>query len=136
LQLLPGPEAQQLATYLGWLLHRTAGGLVAGILFVLPGALVMLGLSILYAVYGNLPLVGAVFFGVKAAVLAIVVDALLRIGRRALRNRALIGIAAAAFVAIYVLDVPFPLIVLGAALIGPGRLPNRGLSRRYVRSKR
>jgi chromate transporter len=116
--LLPGPEAQQLVTYLGWLLYRTAGGLVAGILFVLPGALVMLGLSILYAVYGNLPLVGAVFFGVKAAVLAIVVEALLRIGHRALRNRVLIGVAAAAFVAIYVLDVPFPLIVLGAALIG------------------
>jgi chromate transporter len=116
--LLPGPEAQQLATYLGWLLHRTAGGLVAGILFVLPGALVMLGLSILYAVYGNQPLVAAVFLGVKAAVLAIVVEALLRIGRRALRNRVLIGVAAAAFVAIYVLDVPFPLIVLGAAVIG------------------
>ena len=116
--LLPGPEAQQLATYLGWLLHRTAGGLVAGILFVLPGALVMLGLSILYAVYGNQPLVAAVFLGVKAAVLAVVVEALLRIGRRALRNRVLIGIAAAAFVAIYVLDVPFPLIVLGAAVIG------------------
>jgi chromate transporter len=116
--LLPGPEAQQLAIYLGWLLHRTAGGLVAGILFVVPGALVMLGLSILYAVYGNLPLVAAVFFGVKAAVLAIVVEALLRLGRRALHNRVLVDIAAAAFVAIYALDVPFPLIVLGAAVIG------------------
>lgn len=116
--LLPGPEAQQLATYLGWLMHRTAGGLVAGILFVLPGALVMLSLSILYAFFGNLPLVAAVFLGVKAAVLAVVVEALLRIGRRALRNRILVGIAAAAFVAIYMLDVAFPLIVLGAAAIG------------------
>lgn len=116
--LLPGPEAQQLATYLGWLMHRTAGGLVAGILFVLPGAFVMLCLSILYALYGNLPLVAAAFLGVKAAVLAVVVEALLRIGRRALRNRILVSIAAAAFAAIYVLDVAFPLIVLGAAAIG------------------
>lgn len=116
--LLPGPEAQQLATYLGWLMHRTAGGLVAGILFVLPGALVMLCLSILYALFGNVPLVADAFLGIKAAVLAVVVEALLRIGRRALRNRILVGIAAAAFVAIYVLDVPFPLIVLGAAAVG------------------
>jgi chromate transporter len=99
-------------------MHRTAGGLVAGILFVLPGALVMLCLSSLYALFGNLPLVAAAFLGVKAAVLAIVVEALLRIGRRALRNRVLVGIAAAAFVAIYALDVAFPLIVLGAAAIG------------------
>jgi len=97
--LLPGPEAQQLAVYLGWLVHRTAGGLVAGILFVLPGALVMLCLSIVYALFGNLPLVAAAFLGVKAAVLAIVVEALLRIGRRALRSRVLVGIAAAAFIA-------------------------------------
>ncbi|MBL8659794.1 MAG: chromate efflux transporter [Rhodospirillales bacterium] len=116
--LLPGPEAQQLATYLGWLMHRTAGGLVAGILFVLPGALVMLCLSILYAMFGNLPLAAAAFLGIKAAVLAVVVEALLRLGRRALRNRVLVGIAAAAFVAIYVLDLAFPLIVLGAAAVG------------------
>ncbi len=115
--LLPGPEAQQLATYIGWLLHRTAGGLIAGLLFVLPGVLVMLGLSILYVLYRDVSFVDAVFFGVKAAVVAIVVEAVLRIGRRALRNRALIGIAVAAFIAIYVFRVPFPLIVLlsGAA---------------------
>ncbi len=116
--LLPGPEAQQLATYIGWLLHRTAGGLVAGLLFILPGALVMLGLSILYGSYRHLPLVDAVFFGVKAAVLAVVVEAVLRIGRRALRNRALVAIAIAAFVAIYVFRVPFPLIILAAGIAG------------------
>ncbi|TIU32496.1 MAG: chromate transporter, partial [Mesorhizobium sp.] len=85
--LLPGPEAQQLAIYIGWLLHRTAGGLVAGILFVVPGALVMLALSSLYVLYGDMPLVAALFFGVKAAVLAIVIEAVIRIGRRALKNR-------------------------------------------------
>jgi len=116
--LLPGPEAQQLAVYVGWLLHRTAGGLVAGILFVLPGALVILGLSILYAFYSEAPLVEAVFFGVKAAVLAVVVEAVLRISRRALKNGAMIAVAAAAFVGIYVLDVPFPIIVLAAGAVG------------------
>jgi chromate transporter len=116
--LLPGPEAQQLATYVGWLLHRTAGGLVAGTLFVLPGALVVLALSILYAEFGDVAAVEAVFFGVKAAVLAIVVEALVRIARRALAGRAHWAIAAAAFVAIFFLAVPFPLIVLGAGLAG------------------
>lgn len=116
--LLPGPEAQQLAVYIGWLMHRTAGGLVAGILFVLPGCLTMLLLSILYATLGHVPLVSALFFGLKAAVLAIVVDAVLRIGRRALRNRAMGCIAAAAFIAIFAFQVPFPLIVLGAAMLG------------------
>ncbi|MFL1875182.1 chromate efflux transporter [Hansschlegelia beijingensis] len=116
--LLPGPEAQQLAIYVGWLLHRTAGGLVAGLLFVLPGALVMLALSATYAAYHDAPLVEAAFFGVKAAVLAIVVEAVLRIGRRALRNRAMVAIAAASFLGIYVLNLPFPLIVLLAALVG------------------
>ena len=116
--LLPGPEAQQLAIYIGWLLHRTAGGLVAGILFVLPGAAVMLGLSILYALYRRVGLIDAVFFGVKAAVLAVVVEAVLRIGRRALKNRAMVAIAAAAFLGIYVLHVPFPVIVLAAGLCG------------------
>ena len=91
--LLPGPEAQQLATYVGWLMHRTLGGLIAGLLFVLPGAFVMLGLSILYAFYRHVPLIDAVFFGVKAAVLAVVVEAVLRIGKRALKNRIMIGIA-------------------------------------------
>ncbi|RYE72339.1 MAG: chromate transporter, partial [Hyphomicrobiales bacterium] len=86
--LLPGPEAQQLATYIGWLMHRTLGGLIAGLLFILPGALVMWGLSLLYVLYRQIPLVDALFFGVKAAVLAIVVEAGLRISKRALKNRA------------------------------------------------
>lgn len=116
--LLPGPEAQQLATYIGWLLHRTLGGLVAGILFVLPGAIVMLALSILYAGFREVTIVEAVFFGIKAAVLAVVIEAVLRIGRRALKNRAMGALAAAAFVAIFFLAVPFPFIVIGAALIG------------------
>lgn len=116
--LLPGPEAQQLAIYIGWLLHRTVGGLVAGILFVIPGALVMLALSSLYVLYGDMPLVAALFFGVKAAVLAIVIEAVIRIGRRALKNRVMVSIAVAAFIAIYALNVPFPLIVLFAGLTG------------------
>jgi chromate transporter len=116
--LLPGPEAQQLATYIGWLLHRTWGGIVAGGLFVLPGVIVMLALSWLYVRYSSLGPVAALFFGLKAAVLAVVVEAVLRIGRRALRNRFMVGIAAAAFLAIYCFKVPFPWIVVGAALIG------------------
>ena len=116
--LLPGPEAQQLAVYIGWLMHRTAGGLVAGLLFILPGALVMLGLSILYVLYREVPLVDALFFGVKAAVLAVVIEAVLRIGRRALKNRAMVAIAMAAFVGIYLFRIPFPLIILGAGIIG------------------
>ncbi|RUW90003.1 chromate transporter [Mesorhizobium sp. M7A.F.Ca.US.010.02.1.1] len=116
--LLPGPEAQQLAIYVGWLLHRTIGGLVAGILFVVPGALVMLVLSSLYMLYGDMPLVAALFFGVKAAVLAIVIEAVIRIGRRALKNPVMVSIAVAAFIAIYALNVPFPLIVLFAGLTG------------------
>ncbi|MCB4768380.1 chromate efflux transporter [Ancylobacter sp. Lp-2] len=116
--LLPGPEAQQLATYIGWLLHRTAGGLMAGLLFVLPGTVVMLALSALYALYRHVPLVDALFFGVKAAVLAIVVQAVLRIGRRALRNRLMVGIAVAAFLGLYVLHLPFPLIIALAGLAG------------------
>lgn len=116
--LLPGPEAQQLATYIGWLLHRTWGGIVAGGLFVLPGVIVMLVLSWLYVRYSSLGPVAALFFGLKAAVLAVVVEAVLRIGRRALRNRFMVAIAAAAFLGIYFFKVPFPLIVVGAALIG------------------
>jgi chromate transporter len=116
--LLPGPEAQQLATYVGWLLHRTRGGLAAGILFVLPGALVVLGLSILYASFRELTAVAALFYGLKPAVLAVVIEAVDRIGRRALRGPAHVAIAAAAFVAISFLAVPFPAIVAGAALIG------------------
>jgi len=116
--LLPGPEAQKLATYVGWLLHGTRGGLAAGILFVLPGAFVILGLSLLYALGRGIPAVDGALFGIKAAVLVIVVEALLRIGRRALKTRLLIGLAGAAFIGIFFLDLPFPLIVAGAAAIG------------------
>jgi chromate transporter len=116
--LLPGPEAQQLTVYIGWLLHRTRGGLVAGTLFVLPGFVAIMALSWLYAGLGDVPTVEALFFGLKAAVLAIVLEAVVRMGRRALRNRVMVAIAAAAFVAIFVFDVPFPLIILGAGLIG------------------
>ena len=128
--LLPGPEAQQLATYVGWLLHRTAGGVAAGTLFVLPGALVVLALSIIYAQYHGVPLVTALFAGLKPAVLAVVVEAVLRSGRRALCTRPLVALAGAAFVAIFALRVPFPAIVAGAAALGfaaarlsPGWLP-------------
>ena len=116
--LLPGPEAQQLATYIGWLLHRTAGGLVAGLLFILPGAVTMLGLSVLYVGFRHLELVGALFWGIKPVVIAIVLEAVLRIGKRALRRRIGWGIASLAFVGIFFFMVPFPLIVLGAALMG------------------
>jgi len=116
--LLPGPEAQQLATYVGWLMHRTLGGLMAGGLFILPGIVAIMGLSWVYALYGKVGFVSALFFGLKAAVLAIVLEAVMRIGRRALKNRILIGLAAAAFVAIFFLDAPFPLIILAAGLIG------------------
>jgi len=116
--LLPGPEAQQLAVYIGWLLHRTRGGLVAGSLFVLPGFLAIMGLSWLYAAFGHVGLVEALFFGLKAAVLAIVLEAVLRIGRRALRNRVMVAIAALAFIGIFALDLPFPFIILSAALAG------------------
>ena len=116
--LLPGPEAQQLATYIGWLLHRTWGGIVAGGLFVLPGMLVMLVLSWLYVRYYSLAPIAALFFGLKAAVLAVVLEAVLRIGRRALRNRFMVALATAAFLAIYFFKVPFPWIVAAAALTG------------------
>jgi chromate transporter len=116
--LLPGPEAQQLATYVGWLLHRTAGGLVAGLLFILPGAVAIMALSIVYALYGNVGLIAALFFGLKAAVLAIVLQAVVRVGRRALRNRVMVALAAAAFIAIFAFDVPFPLIIIAAGVIG------------------
>jgi len=116
--LLPGPEAQKLATYVGWLLHGTRGGLAAGILFVLPGALVILGLSLLYALGRGVPAVDGALFGIKAAVLVIVVEALVRIGRRSLKTRSLLGLAGLAFIGIFFLDLPFPLIVAGAAAIG------------------
>ncbi len=116
--LLPGPEAQQLATYIGWLMHRTRGGILAGGLFVLPGAIAIMALSWIYALLGHLGIVAALFFGLKAAVLAIVVQAVVRVGKRALKNRILQAIAAAAFVAIFLFDVPFPLIVLTAGIVG------------------
>lgn len=116
--LLPGPEAQQLATYVGWLLHGWRGGLTAGTLFVLPGAMVILVLSYIYAAFQSVPFVQAVFFGLKCAVLAIVVEAVIRIGKRALKSRFAYGIALTAFVAIFFFGVPFPAIVAAAALIG------------------
>ncbi|MCV0398055.1 MAG: chromate efflux transporter [Rhizobiaceae bacterium] len=116
--LLPGPEAMQLATYIGWLMHRTLGGIIAGTLFVFPGVVAIMALSWVYALYGNVGPVEALFFGLKAAVLAIVVQAVVRIGSRALKNNAMLAIAAASFVAIFGFGVPFPLIILAAGLIG------------------
>src|SRR6476660_6864586 len=123
--LLPGPEAMQLATYVGWMLHGTLGGLAAGFLFVLPGAVVVLALSIAYALYGHVPLVEAAFVGIKAAVLVIVIEALLRVARRALRKPSHWIIAAAAFVAIFFFAVPFPLVIAAAALAGYALAENR-----------
>jgi chromate transporter len=116
--VLPGPEAQQLATYIGWLMHRTRGGLIAGGLFVLPSLFILIGLSWVYIAFGEVPWVAGLFYGIKPAVTAIVVQATVRIGSRALKNGAMWAIAAAAFVAIFALKLPFPLIVLGAALTG------------------
>jgi chromate transporter len=116
--LLPGPEAQQLATYIGWLMHRTRGGLIAGGLFILPGIVAIMALSWIYALFGKVGIVSALFFGLKAAVLAIVFEALVRIGKRSLKNCIMLGLAAAAFVAIFFLRVPFPIIILAAGLIG------------------
>ncbi|MBZ3692879.1 chromate efflux transporter [Phyllobacterium calauticae] len=116
--LLPGPEAHQLAIYIGWLLHKTRGGLVAGILFVLPGFLSILALSYIYVIFGNVGVIEGLFSGLKAAVLAVVLQAVARIGRRALKNRVMVLIAVAAFLAIFAFRVPFPLIILTAAIIG------------------
>ena len=116
--LLPGPEAQQLATYVGWLLHRTRGGLVAGCLFVLPGLLAIMALSLVYVALGDVRPVEGLFFGLKAAVLAVVIDAVVRLSRRALKNRTMVGLAVAAFVAIFFFDVAFPAIILAAGAIG------------------
>src|SRR5262249_11437570 len=116
--LLPGPEAQKLATYIGWALHGVRGGLVAGILFVLPGAFVMLGLSLLYALGRGVPAIDGALFGIKAAVLVIVVEALIRIGKRALKTTLLISLSGLAFVGIFFFALPFPLIVGLAALVG------------------
>src|SRR5688572_7069912 len=128
--LLPGPEAQQLATYIGWLMHKTRGGLAAGLLFVLPGFVSILALSLLYAGFRDLPAIAALFFGLKAAVLAVVVEAVLRVGKRALKTRLMVLLAALAFIAIFFFDVPFPVVVLAAGLFGflgsrlfPGAFP-------------
>jgi chromate transporter len=116
--LLPGPEAQQLATYIGWLMHKTKGGLTAGLLFVLPGFLSIMALSWIYVIFGKVGIVQGLFFGLKAAVLAIVIEAVVRVGKRALKNRVMVGIAAAAFIAIFFYDVPFPLIIVLAGALG------------------
>ncbi|MBI5660229.1 MAG: chromate efflux transporter [Nitrosomonadales bacterium] len=116
--LLPGPEAQQLATYIGWLMHRTWGGIIAGVLFVLPSLFILTALSWVYIAFGDVPLVAGLFYGIKPAVTAIVVQAAQRIGSRSLKNNLLWAIAAASFVAIFALNVPFPAIVAGAALVG------------------
>ena len=116
--VLPGPEAQQLATYIGWLMHRTWGGIVAGSLFVLPSLFILIALSWIYLTFGDLPLVAGLLYGIKPAVTAVVLFAAYRIGSRTLRNPALWAIAAVAFLSIFVFDVPFPLIVLGAAAVG------------------
>ncbi|MGH8612108.1 MAG: chromate efflux transporter, partial [Gammaproteobacteria bacterium] len=116
--LLPGPEAQQLATYIGWLMHRTWGGVVAGGLFVLPSLVILIALSWIYIAFGDLPLVAGLFYGIKPAVTAIVAQAAHRIGSRTLKNGLLMAIAVAAFVAMFALNVPFPAIVVAAALVG------------------
>ncbi|WP_183430614.1 chromate efflux transporter [Mesorhizobium sp. RMAD-H1] len=116
--LLPGPEAHQLAIYIGWLLNRTLGGVIAGVLFVLPGFLSILALSYIYVLFGNVTFIEGLFFGLKCAVLAVVLQAVFRIGGRALKNRVMVAIAAAAFIAIFFLHIPFPLIIIAAGLIG------------------
>jgi chromate transporter len=116
--LLPGPEAQQLATYIGWQLHGTRGALAAGILFVLPSVFILWGLSWTYAALGSIPSVAALFFGLKPAVAAIVADAVIRIGKKSLKNKAMVALAALSFIAIYFLNTPFPAIVLSAGIIG------------------
>jgi chromate transporter len=116
--LLPGPEAQQLATYIGWLLHGTKGGIIAGTLFVLPGFFVIMGLSALYAAFHESSWLASLFFGLKAAVLAIVIEAVIRVGRRALKNQVMIGLAALALVALFAFSAPFPIVILVAGLVG------------------
>src|SRR3712207_3997234 len=116
--LLPGPEAQQLAVYIGWLLNGTRGGLVAGILFVIPGVVALLALSAIYVAFGDTTVVTALFAGLAPAVLAIVVQAVVRVGRRALAHRALVGLAVAAFIALALFGVSFPIVVAAAAVAG------------------
>jgi chromate transporter len=123
--LLPGPEAMQLATWIGWRLHGVKGGLIAGGLFVLPGAVVVLALSLIYAAFGQVPIVAALFTGVQAAVIAIVIEALIRVSKRALKSREAYVIAIAAFIGLFFLDLPFPVIILAAAIWGFIRTPAR-----------
>ena len=132
--LLPGPEAQQLATYLGWLMHGVKGGVAAGLLFVLPGALVMLGLSAIYVAFGEVPFVSALFFGLKAAVLVLVVEALLRVANRALQGVLPWAVAGLAFAALFLLQLPFPVVVLAAAAAGYA-LPTAFVSTGHGRAK-
>jgi len=121
--LLPGPEAMQLATWIGWRLHGVRGGLIAGGLFVIPGALIVLGLSVLYAAYGQVPMVAALFTGIQAAVIAVVIEALIRVSKRALKSREAYVIAAAAFAGLFLFKVPFPVIILAAGIWGYLRTP-------------
>jgi len=116
--ILPGPEAQQLATFIGWLMHGQVGGLMAGGLFILPGALTMLALSLLYVSFGHLPLVAAVLVGLKSAVLVLIAQAVYRLGRRILTSKLKLALACAAFLGLFVLQMPFPLVIFGAALLG------------------
>ncbi len=144
--LLPGPEAHQLAIYIGWLMHRWPGAIIAGGLFVVPGIISIMGLSYIYAAFGSVPAVAAFFFGLKAAVLAIVLQAVHRVGSRALKSRAMLALAGAAFIGIFFFGVPFPLIVLAAGLIGfvgarsgssviPDRRAQPGRHRRTARAR-
>jgi chromate transporter len=116
--LLPGPEAQQLATYIGWLLHRVRGGIIAGAFFVIPSIFILFVLSYTYAAYGSIPWVASIFHGLKAAIMAIVVSAVIKIGKKALKNAIMVGIASASFIAIYFFKIPFPIIILGAGSLG------------------
>src|SRR4051794_18502249 len=116
--LLPGPEAQQLAIYIGWLMHRTLGGLIAGVLFVVPGVIALMALSWIYVIWGDVSFVAGLLFGLKAAVLAVVIEAVLRVGRRALKSHVAIAIAGLAFLALFLFAIPFPIVVLVAAAAG------------------
>ncbi len=134
--VLPGPEATQLATYIGWLMHKTRGGIAAGVLFVLPSLFVLIALSWIYMAYGQVPAIAGILSGIKPAVTAIVVFAACRIGSRALRNGVLWSISAAAFIAIFALNVPFPYIVLAAGFCRPLRMAGGGTRRRRIRRAR
>ena len=116
--LLPGPEAQQLATYIGWLLHKIPGGIVVGVLFVLPSVFILLALSYIYAAFGAILWVASIFNGLKAAIMAVVVSAVIKIGKKALKNEIMVSMAAVSFIAIFFMKIPCPLIILGAGLIG------------------